>query len=150
MSKCLKLDTKEPSLTATFELTRRTGKNQSLAKGNQIINSNDRMHFIVKSKITDYLRQLARKTMTSESYSREAPYYSENRPCLVLVTVYPPTHRRFDAPNIYPTVKALIDGMTDAGVWSDDNNKIIKAISFTCGGVSGSKAYKVEISISEV
>lgn len=123
-----------------FELQRRTGKNSSLAKGNEMISANDRLHPIVKSKITKHLRELA----YNMSEALEEPFSPEN-PCKVDVVVFAPTRRRMDAPNWYPTVKALIDGMTDANILTDDNNKIIKKTTFTYGGLSGSKKYKLKI-----
>ena len=33
------------------------------------------------------------------------------------------TRTRFDPANAYPTVKALVDGLTDAGVWVDDDDQ---------------------------
>lgn len=61
------------------------------------------------------------------------PVYSSDKPCKVLVTVYAPTRRRLDPPNLYPTVKALIDGLTDANLWPDDNHEVIKMMSFQYG-----------------
>lgn len=128
----------------SFILQRRTGKNKTLNKGNQILNSNDRMHYIVKSQITEYLRTLSCQMV---SIDNDKEQYNEDNPCDVVITVHPPTKRRIDAPNFYPTIKALIDGMTDAGLWSDDNNHIIKSMTFVLGDVTDNKKYKFDISI---
>lgn len=128
----------------SFILQRRTGKNKTLNKGNQILNSNDRMHYIVKSQITEYLRTLSCQMV---SIDNDKEQYNEDNPCDVVITVHPPTIRRIDAPNFYPTIKALIDGMTDAGLWSDDNNHIIKSMTFVLGDVTDNKKYKFDISI---
>jgi putative phage holliday junction resolvase len=128
-----------------FELQRKTGKNSSLAKGNEMISANDRLNPIVKSKITKHLRELA--------YQMSEPLaepFSPDKPCKVDVIVFAPTRRRMDAPNWYPTVKALIDGMTDADILTDDNNHIIKKMSFAYGGLSGTKKYKLKIIITEL
>lgn len=37
-----------------------------------------------------------------------------------------PTRHRRDTPNLYPTAKALIDGIVDAGVLSDDCDGVIE------------------------
>lgn len=37
---------------------------------------------------------------------------------------------RFDPPNLYPTVKPLIDGFTDAGYWTDDDYHVIRRTIF--------------------
>ena len=136
----------------TFELQRKTGKNQSLKKGNQMLNSNDRMHYVVKGDITRYLRNLAFETITDSSptFSIEAPKYTPENPCIVLVTVYTPTKRRIYPPNVYPTVKALIDGMTDAGLWSDDNSTVIQYTAFTHGGMSNTSNYKIKLTINGI
>ena len=49
--------------TFTFSLSRKSG-NKGLNKGNQIISTNDRMHPMVKAKITSYLRSLSFDTVT--------------------------------------------------------------------------------------
>lgn len=54
--------------------------------------------------------------------------------CNVRVIVYPPSNRRVDPPNFYPTVKPIIDGMTDAGVWDDDDWKHLNEMTFAHGG----------------
>lgn len=57
----------------------------------------------------------------------------------VKVLVCPPTRRRIDPPNLYLTVKHLIDGMTDAGLWEDDDWTHLKDMTFSYGGLSGIK-----------
>ena len=70
---------------------------------------------------------------------------------LLVVTIYAPTKRRMDPPNFYPTVKALVDGMTDAGIWTDDNHEVIKYMVFKYGGLSGLKdKYRIEIEVKEI
>lgn len=60
------------------------------------------------------------------------------------------TKRKYDPPNWSPTTKALLDGLTDAEIWTDDNFNIIKRVSFEHGGLSGNKNYKIELNIHEV
>lgn len=62
------------------------------------------------------------------------------------ITVSPPTKRRLDPPNLYLTVKPLIDGMTDAAVWEDDSFDYMEEMSFRYGGATG-KASKFVIRI---
>lgn len=45
--------------------------------------------------------------------------------------------------------KALLDGLTDAEFWSDDNYNIIKEVSFSHGGKSGTEKYKIKLEITE-
>lgn len=123
----------------TFEL-------YNMKQRKEMISSNDRLHFQKKAKLTAYLRALAKlKTKNSVNVP-----YSKTKPCGVNVTFLSPTRRRYDPPNFYPTIKALIDGMTDSGVWTDDNHEIIQYMTFRHGGLSGSKNYIIEIDIEDV
>jgi len=120
----------------------------------QMLNSNDRLHYQQKAKITKNLRNLAYVQATSRisdfynSHKEDFKQFGKNNTCEVIVTVYSPTRRRLDPPNCYPTVKALIDGMTDAGVWTDDNHEVIKAMTFQYGGLSYGGFYTIEIEVT--
>lgn len=128
-----------------FILQRKTGKNKSLAKGNQILNSNDRMHYIVKSQITEFLRTLACQKVGVFKHH----VYDTKNTCTVLVTVYPPTKRRIDPSNLAPTVKALMDGMTDANLWVDDSEDIVALVAYQFGKISNLKEYKIVLTITD-
>ncbi|HEM4334855.1 TPA: hypothetical protein U1Y26_001530 [Streptococcus suis] len=113
----------------------------------EMLNANDRMNWAQKAKITAYLRQIGRLNVPKGKYVT----HTKNRPCGLVVTIYAPTKRRMDPPNFYPTVKALIDGMTDAGIWTDDSHEVIKYMMFEYGGLSGLKdKYRIEIEVEEV
>ncbi|MGT2958855.1 endodeoxyribonuclease RusA [Streptococcus bovimastitidis] len=115
----------------------------------EMLSSNDRLHFRKSAPITKYLRRLAKLT-ANKAINKNEPF-SKNKPCSVSVTVFSPTNRRFDPPNTYPTLKAILDGFTDAGIWEDDNFEVIKSLSFEYGGLSGVKdKYKFEIEIEEL
>lgn len=152
MANTIQMITSNKVLNYSFELQRKTGKNYTLSRGNMILNSNDRMQFFIKSQISNYLRQLSYDTVLASepTFDKEHPRYNAEHPCTILVTVYSPTKRRIDAPNLYPTVKALIDGMTDAGLWSDDNNTIIQLMGFVYGGMTTTKKYQIDITISDM
>ena len=69
----------------------------------------------------------------------------------VNVTVCPPTRRRLDPPNLYPTIKALIDGLTDACWWSDDDFTHLLYTSFRYGGLSSEKGvWKIVLDVVRV
>ncbi|MGT2896263.1 hypothetical protein ACVRZR_07795 [Streptococcus entericus] len=88
-------------------------------------------------------------TLTTKDKGRAR--FSPSNPCEVTITVYSPTKSKLDPPNLYPTVKAIIDGMTDAGIWTDDNHNVIKAMTFRYGGLSGEKGhYRLVFDIKEV
>lgn len=50
--------------------------------------------------------------------------------CVVKIGVSPPTKRVCDPPNYYPTVKPVIDGLTDTLWWEDDNFHYINSTEF--------------------
>lgn len=115
-------------------------------KQKEMLNANDRPHWTQKAKITARLRRLGeirgRKGKTTT--------FNKNRPCGLIITVFSPTKRRMDPPNLYPTIKALVDGLTDAGVWTDDNHEVIKYMTFQYGGLSGiSGKYRLEMEARE-
>lgn len=69
----------------------------------------------------------------------------------IRVTVFSLTKGRIDPPNFYPTIKHLIDGLTDASWWKDDNFDHLLEVSFVYGGVSEVKGeYKFVLDIEEV
>lgn len=87
---------------------------------------------------------------TLATKDREVAAFSPLNPCEVTVTIYSPTKSKLDPPNLYPTVKAIIDGMTDAGIWTDDNHNVIKKLSFVYGGLSKEKGhYRLDFDIEE-
>lgn len=114
----------------TFQLRRQSGKKITLAKGNEMISANDRLHHIVKHQLTAHLRQKAK-----EKYTGDTPLFDKDHPCILTIEVHPPTKRKMDSPNWYPTVKALIDGLVDAGLLTDDNNEVIREVRFRTGPI---------------
>lgn len=116
-------------------------------KQKEMLNSNDRPHWTQKARVTKFLRQLG----AIEGRKGKTTTYTKKRPCGLIVTIFSPTKRRMDPPNFYPTVKALVDGLTDAGVWADDNHEVIKYMTFRYGGLSGIKGkYRIEMEIKEI
>ena len=69
----------------------------------------------------------------------EVPFLYEKARVRVLVgnTV----NRDFDPPNLWPTVKALTDGLTDCAWWEDDNFNHLVEISFAYGDRSPDKGH---------
>lgn len=52
------------------------------------------------------------------------------RPVQVYAAVALPTARTFDPPNAWPTVKAILDGLTDAHIWDDDSHIHVPLTAF--------------------
>lgn len=69
--------------------------------------------------------------------SLEVPYLFDRY--TVRVFVSSPTNRRCDPGNYYPTVKPLIDGLTDCGWWVDDDAAHQLELSFVYAGVNDTK-----------
>ncbi|GLY32004.1 hypothetical protein [Kineosporia sp. NBRC 101731] len=84
------------------------------------INANDRTHWRVRHRKTKHWRGVA-KLMASSARNRGGLPLMERAAITVWFT-FPTLHRR-DVANLYPTAKALLDGVVDAGVLPDDNDK---------------------------
>lgn len=59
----------------------------------------------------------------------------------ITVRVSNPTTHLIDPPNFYPTVKPIIDGLTFAGYWKDDNWNHIKQVIFEYDEEKSEKGY---------
>lgn len=130
-----------------YELNRSTAKSRSLKGGNEMMSSNDRLHPHIRAELTNHLRKLSTETALRTYEHPERTKFSKENRCYVFITVCPPTRRRMDSPNWYPTIKALIDGLTDTGVFEDDNDKVIKGYFFCGGNVTDNKKYRIELDI---
>lgn len=76
--------------------------------------SNQRLHHMERARRTRHVRTLAGWT------ARQLEPVTG--PVHVMAHVSAPKKSRADVGNTYPTVKAVIDGCTDAGIWPDDND----------------------------
>ncbi len=113
---------------------------------NMVLNSNDRYDRHYRAKVAKKLRDMARYQESGRVFDP----YTVDRPCRVIAHVYPPTNQNMDPPNVWPTVKPIMDGLTDAGVWNDDNGRVVAETSFRLGGVSGKKGhYLIELEVRE-
>lgn len=101
-------------------------------------------------EIDDRLAEIAAEfapEKSSDSIAIEYPFTKYS----VDVIVEAPTRRRFDPPNLYPTVKHIVDGMTDASFWEDDSFDKLVSMSFRAGGLSGiPKTFAIILNISEL
>jgi crossover junction endodeoxyribonuclease RusA len=108
-----------------------------------VLSSNDRHHWRSAAKIAADLRQvgaLASRGITPVT-----------GPVDVVVTVSYPDRRRRDAPNLWPTVKPLIDGMVDAGVLPDDSDAQVRRTVFQAGGERCAKGFvRLHVELVEV
>lgn len=85
-----------------------------LPAGTKLLSSNDREHWRARARETASLRETAAWLARAQKIPRLDRAH-------VLATYWPPDRRRRDPANLYPSVKACVDGLTDAGVWADDD-----------------------------
>lgn len=79
------------------------------------LSANDRRHWTDKAKRTRELRTLGKFRAEWE----DVPLLGTTH---VAAFIGYPRNSKADPSNAFPTVKALIDGMVDAGVWPDDDS----------------------------
>lgn len=77
------------------------------------ISANDRAHWAVKARATRHLRELA--AVTARQVEPVGVVH-------VAAFIGYLRNGKADPSNAAPTIKALLDGMTDAGVWPDDDS----------------------------
>ena len=103
---------------------------------NEWLSSNDRYgHWATRSR-TKALKH--RAFITVLAHIRKGKLHPVTR-ATVTATIGYPSQRKADPHNAAPTVKALIDGCTDAGLWPDDNSDVLPLIAF---GRANTKAPK--------
>ncbi|GHH67498.1 hypothetical protein GCM10017673_14580 [Streptosporangium violaceochromogenes] len=88
----------------------------TLPAGTPLLNSNDRLHHAPKARLTAAIRAAAKDAAVDAGV-----------PTLVRVHVFgilcPATRARRDPANWYPSFKAAVDGLVDAGVLPDDDDR---------------------------
>lgn len=94
-----------------------------------VLNANAVKHYRVKGLCAKTLRGMAEALGNATGEVTFDKYTID-------VFVYAPSKRRIDPANLYPTVKPLIDGLTDAELWVDDDSEHLKRLSFMYGGLS--------------
>lgn len=92
------------------------------------LNSNQRLHYMERARRVRELRVLGHIKMKQAMISRVCVSF-QDEPVDIVVSVTK-KRGRFDAPNYYPTVKAVLDGFVDAGLLNDDSNKYVSSLTF--------------------
>lgn len=90
------------------------------------INSNDRRHRMAEAKLTKAWRQAA--------YVACRNIGPLNWPVQITVEVWKPRANRYDPGNLYPSAKACLDGIVDAGLLPDDSYKQVHGPDMRHGG----------------
>lgn len=107
------------------------------------INANDRMHHMVKARLTKAWRWAA----CVAAKDARLPTFEQR----VRITAY--VHklhgRQYDATNWAPTAKAAVDGLRDAGALVDDSNKYVVGPDMRAGERATGRAY-LTLTIEEI
>ena len=92
------------------------------------LNSNQRLHRMVKARRVASWRKAAQEA--AEAHPGWVPF---EVPVRIVVTVHKTRAGRWDAGNLYPTAKAIVDGLVDAGVIPDDSNEWVTGPDMRAG-----------------
>jgi crossover junction endodeoxyribonuclease RusA len=90
------------------------------------ISANERTHWAVKAAKT-------RAWRTATAVHARAAHIPRLDRVHVLVEPCWTSRRRLDPANLAPTSKACLDGLTDAGVWDDDDSEHVVEVAFRRG-----------------
>lgn len=104
------------------------------------INANQRLNRWRKAELTAAWRGAAKVAARGL-----APVAGRVR---IVATVHKSHGRQYDAGNYYPTAKAAVDGLRDAGVLIDDSNRYVVGPDMRDGGKSASP--NLHLTITEI
>lgn len=98
-----------------------------LAAGLRLLNANQRMHHKPKAKLTAAIRDAAMEAVSESPALMAALAAAKPGPLFqrahILGVLRPATARRADPANWYPSFKAAVDGLVDAGLLDDDDHE---------------------------
>ena len=102
------------------------------------LSANQRLHWAPKSKRTKALRLMGYAVARSELLADVGTAH-------VAAFIGYPRNGKADPANAAPTIKALIDGMVDAGVWPDDVHVHVIGPTYLRDPKSGDGTYRVRL-----
>ncbi|MGW0577318.1 hypothetical protein ACWD25_15375 [Streptomyces sp. NPDC002920] len=98
----------------------------TLPAGLDLLNANQRLHHAPKGKLTAAIRGAAHEAVTEDANLMSALAKAKPGPLFqrvhVLGILHPPKNDRRDPANWYPSFKAAVDGIVDAGLLDDDDH----------------------------
>lgn len=119
----------------------------TLPRGTELT-SNGRYHYRVKADRTRNLREQA--TWTARNHLTTHGHTHLTYPVTLTATIAYPSHRRSDPDNYHPTVKALVDGIVQAGLLDDDDHTHIEETRYRRDPSPAAKGtHRVTITIKE-
>lgn len=113
---------------------------------NEWLSANGRDHWAQKARRTKSIR--TRAFMAGRAALRSGQVTARQGKTHIHVLVGYPTARKADPPNSYPSVKAAIDGLVDAGIFPDDNSDYV-SLGFDRDPVKSAKGtYRLTLELS--
>lgn len=97
-----------------------------LPAGLTLLNSNQRWHYKRRMEYTGKIRSAAMEAVSESPALMDALAAAKPGPLFqrvhILGVLHPPTEGRRDPANWYPSFKAAVDGIVDAGLLEDDDH----------------------------
>lgn len=103
----------------------------------QWINANDRTHRFAAARLTKAWRAAAAWA------AKDAGLPTFTQRVHITASIHKVHGRQYDAANWAPTAKAAVDGLRDAGVLLEDNNKYVIGPDMRAGERATGRAYLV-------
>ncbi|MGA5506859.1 hypothetical protein [Streptomyces umbrinus] len=120
------LDLFEPESPATTTVAGLRPYVIALPVGMRLLNSNQRLHYKRRAEYVGKLRSAAMEAVSECPALLDALAAAKPGPLFqrahVLGILHPPTDGRRDPANWYPSFKAAVDGIVDAGLLDDDDH----------------------------
>lgn len=124
----------------------------TLPAGLKLLNANQRPHHRVRAELTAGIRGAAMQAVSEHRELHAALAAAGDQPLMrhayILGIVHPQRAGRFDPPNWYPSFKAAIDGLVDAGVLEDDDHTRVIGPDMRPGPVA--KGGRIALVIQEI
>lgn len=111
----------------------------TLPPGIKLLNANQRVHYRVRAEQTAAIRAAARDACITHPKLRADLVTAGDAPVLphawILGVIHPASRRRLDPANLYPSFKAAVDGIVEAGVLEDDDHLHVLGPDMRLGAV---------------
>lgn len=121
----------------------------TLPPGLRLLNANEKLHHRRKAEYVQALRGAAMAACSEDPAMRAALADANPEPVLqhayILGIYHPVRGGRFDPANWYPSFKAAIDGLVDAGVLEDDDHTRLVGPDMRRGPKTTSKRISLHI-----
>jgi crossover junction endodeoxyribonuclease RusA len=110
----------------------------------ETLNLNQRWHWARKAKVTRTWRTAATWAAKAALTGQTLPL----APSLIAAQIDVRGNLRRDPSNLWPTVKAVIDGLVDAELWPDDNSEWVTTCEPTLRVVPRNRPLEISMTIT--